>query len=193
MYDFTSHWFLDSKSYWEDLVDEFQPKTALEIGCYEGQSTVFMIENGVEYIDCVDMWNEKAFEDAALGEDPKEVKERFLKNIELANHDETTSVGVHEISSLGFFLKTSRRQDYDLIYIDGSHRAKDVLCDAVLAWNHLSKGGVLIFDDYDWIATDDPTGAQRPALAINSWATVMAPFIKEWESNNPRQKYWIKT
>ena len=36
----------------------------------------------------------------------------------------------------------------DLIYIDGSHLAKDVLSDAILSWKLLKPSGVMIFDDY---------------------------------------------
>ncbi|HEX2816824.1 MAG TPA: class I SAM-dependent methyltransferase, partial [Phenylobacterium sp.] len=38
----------------------------------------------------------------------------------------------------------------ELIYIDGSHQAPDVLTDAVLAFQLLRVGGILIFDDYLW-------------------------------------------
>lgn len=36
------------------------------------------------------------------------------------------------------------------MYIDGSHAAKDVIADAVLAWALLRPGGVLIFDGERW-------------------------------------------
>ncbi len=37
---------------------------------------------------------------------------------------------------------------YDLIYVDGSHEAEDVLVDAVMAWRLLKVAGMVIFDDY---------------------------------------------
>ena len=37
---------------------------------------------------------------------------------------------------------------YDLIYVDGSHEAEDVLVDAVRAWGILKVGGRVIFEDY---------------------------------------------
>ena len=40
-------------------------------------------------------------------------------------------------------------QSYDIIYVDGSHNADDVLEDAVLSWRLLKDGGLLIFDDYE--------------------------------------------
>jgi hypothetical protein len=33
---------------------------------------------------------------------------------------------------------------------DGSHRARDVLEDAVLSWPLLKVGGIMLFDDYLW-------------------------------------------
>ena len=39
---------------------------------------------------------------------------------------------------------------YDVIYIDGSHTAPNVLADSVLAWPLLKVGGILIWDDYLW-------------------------------------------
>lgn len=41
-------------------------------------------------------------------------------------------------------------QQFDLIYIDGSHMRVDVMMDAVLAWPLLKAGGVMVFDDYEW-------------------------------------------
>ena len=101
------------------------------------------------------------------------------------------TIFTHECTSTEYF-KIDRGAMYDMIYIDGSHRAKDILSDAVRAWNCLKKGGIMVFDDYDWLAIDDPIGKQRPAIAIDAWSSVMQPFIEEWKSTNPRQKYWIK-
>jgi len=39
-------------------------------------------------------------------------------------------------------------EKFDMIYIDGDHNACGVLEDAVMAWRHLKKGGMLLFDDY---------------------------------------------
>ena len=39
---------------------------------------------------------------------------------------------------------------FDLIYVDGSHFAKDVLSDSVLGWELLRVGGVMVWGDYRW-------------------------------------------
>ncbi len=41
-------------------------------------------------------------------------------------------------------------QVFDVVYVDASHMAGDVLSDAVLAWKLLAPGGIMIFDDYAW-------------------------------------------
>ena len=38
----------------------------------------------------------------------------------------------------------------DFIYVDGSHQAHDVLCDAILSFKLLRVGGIVCFDDYLW-------------------------------------------
>ena len=39
---------------------------------------------------------------------------------------------------------------FDFIYIDGSHQAPDVLFDALLGFELLRVGGIMVFDDYLW-------------------------------------------
>ena len=53
-------------------------------------------------------------------------------------------------------------QKYDIIYIDGSHEARDVLEDAVLAYRLLKIGGLLIFDD----CVHPPTSTEQ-AVAVS--------------------------
>jgi len=43
-----------------------------------------------------------------------------------------------------------QRPEYDLIYVDGSHVARDVLLDAVCGFALLRTGGLMMFDDYQW-------------------------------------------
>ena len=45
-------------------------------------------------------------------------------------------------------LRAMTGEPFDLVYIDASHEAADVLADAVLAWPLLKPGGFLGFDDY---------------------------------------------
>ncbi len=50
-----------------------------------------------------------------------------------------------------------------VIYVDGSHKARDVIADAVLAWALLRPGGILIFDGAPASLADKGQGC--PAMA----------------------------
>ena len=56
-----------------------------------------------------------------------------------------------------------QRDRFDLIYVDGSHHADDVLVDAIKAFEMLKVNGLMIFDDYFWDyytrTIDNPSGA----------------------------------
>lgn len=59
---------------------------------------------------------------------------------------------------------------YDFIYIDASHKAKDVLDDAVFSWRLLKNNGLLFFDDYRY--TEGETDSDRPKMAIDAFLSV---------------------
>lgn len=58
-------------------------------------------------------------------------------------------------------MRTLPLNSYDLVYIDGSHVASDVLEDAVLAWQLVKIGGFIIFDDYPFAFTQNPAWNTR--------------------------------
>ena len=53
---------------------------------------------------------------------------------------------------------------FDLAYVDGSHRAADVYSDAVLTWAVMAPGGIVIFDDYQWLEAPDMMGNPKPGI-----------------------------
>lgn len=71
-------------------------------------------------------------------------------------------------------------EPFDLIYIDGSHRAADVLIDAVMSFQLLRIGGMMIFDDYIW--TMEPQGQEdllnMPKPAIDAFTSIFARKIR---------------
>ena len=56
-------------------------------------------------------------------------------------------------------------KQFDVIYVDGSHAADDVLTDGITAWRLLKQGGVLIFDDFLWCMY--PRAKANPTWAIS--------------------------
>ena len=69
---------------------------------------------------------------------------------------------------------------FDFIYIDGSHRATDVLCDALLSFRLLKNNGVIVFDDYLW-QEQLPYGIDPlrcPKIAIDAFTNIYCRKIK---------------
>lgn len=55
----------------------------------------------------------------------------------------------------------------DLLYLDGSHLAHDVLADFCLAWPHLSPGAIVILDDYSSAITKSHRVTPEACAAID--------------------------
>jgi hypothetical protein len=77
-------------------------------------------------------------------------------------------------------ILSSNEPPFDLIYVDGSHQASDVLTDAIIAFQLLRVGGVMIFDDYLWCMR--PTGEEdtlnMPKAAIDSFISLFQRKLK---------------
>ena len=75
---------------------------------------------------------------------------------------------IEACAALADLIAERRPEPFDLVYIDGSHQAPDVLTDAVLAFQLLKVGGVMIFDDYLWSmdrpGTQDVLMMPKPAI-----------------------------
>jgi predicted O-methyltransferase YrrM len=178
-YQFTNDWFGPNIPVWRQIVDANKPQRILEIGSFEGRSTTWMIEacsaNGPVEMVCIDTWGggiehqPGGFSEAPMAE----VEVRFRRNISIARSLATHPADVRackDISSraLAGLIAENRPQLFDLVYVDGSHQAPDVLTDAVMAFQLLRVGGVMIFDDYLWSmdrpGTQDVLMMPKPAI-----------------------------
>lgn len=59
------------------------------------------------------------------------------------------------------------KRRYDIAYIDGGHRAAEVYTDAVLTWALMKRGGIVIFDDYQW--RQMPARLDNPGPGIDAF------------------------
>jgi predicted O-methyltransferase YrrM len=156
-FEFTNTWFPGvARQNWEYFIPQFNPKYILEIGSHEGQATCYLIEalskkHPLE-IHCIDPWQNY---DELPDEDMSVIEGRFDKNILLAKSRALHNVTIikrKEQSDIGLsrLLVEGKRNFFDFIYVDGSHKAPEVLLDAVVAFRLLKIGGLMVFDDYIW-------------------------------------------
>jgi predicted O-methyltransferase YrrM len=176
-YKFTKDWFEWAPEVWKQLIphlpSEAGSRRFLEVGSFEGRSTVWIMENMMQdgdYMLCIDTW-EGGEEHGE--EDMDAVFMRFRANVQAAREKTgIKSVGhSRQSSTQGLAEEISEwTGNYDFIYIDGSHRAPDVLTDACMSWPLLKAGGLMVFDDYMW---GNPRDAlHRPKIAIDAFTNI---------------------
>ena len=145
-YKFTEDWFSENNPekvvrQFDEFLSEFKDKTStfLEIGSFEGMSTIWMLENVLtnkeSRLFCIDAWAEWTG-DAFV---------RFVENINKTGlKDKVRIVKGDSSEELRIFPK----EYFDFIYVDGDHDEKAVIKDAIGSFRVLKKGGIIAFDDY---------------------------------------------
>lgn len=170
-YTFSSDWFTHNIDGLNAIFDYLKPQRILEIGSFEGRSTVYFIEKALEYqpsveITCIDSW-EGGAEHAGVW-NMGQVESHFTQNIMTAISHHPNAV-VHKKrgyshSKMIELLAKGFEGYFDYIYVDGSHESPDVLFDALLAHRLVRKGGMISFDDYLW--SPDELGEQRHYMLV---------------------------
>jgi predicted O-methyltransferase YrrM len=140
-------------------------KKFLEIGAFEGRATTWIVENMMEdggKIVCIDTW--EGGEEHVNGE-MTGAEDRFDYNREeLHKKFPRRHVSKHKGKSHFSLSLLIGWKNFDFIYIDGSHIAKDVLTDACMAWPLLRNNGIMVFDDYLWGDMSRPNHVPKPAI-----------------------------
>jgi predicted O-methyltransferase YrrM len=179
-YEFTQQWFEAGEQTWPTIFAQMPVrKRFLEVGSFEGRSSVWLFENALEdggELVCIDTWGGG---EEHGGLDMGAAQKRFIANIELAKEKHPNrSIAAYKGTSTQYLaqLLANYRDPFDFIYIDGSHIARDVLTDACMAWPLLKKDGVMIFDDYLWGDTRDIL--HRPKLAIEAFVNLFAEQLQ---------------
>lgn len=103
--------------------------TALEIGAAWGFSTLAILEAGAKHLTSVD--------DNLLIKAPSEVEVNGY----------TDKWEWNCVKSWKYWAENQTK--FDLVYVDGSHLYDDVSNDLEQAWQRLSKGGLMLADDWD--------------------------------------------
>lgn len=180
-YQFSQDWFSFNLPIWEYHLKQFvhQPELmALEIGSWEGRSTCWLLDHILTHptaqITCIDTFAGGAEHQAVLQDDCLQtIEQRFDFNVAQTGASEKVK---KIVSKSQIALRSLPLNSYHLAYIDGSHIASDVLEDAVLIWRLIKVGGVIIFDDYQFMFPPEVTEAP-PKTAIDAFLTIFSQKI----------------
>lgn len=166
---------------WDKFLYNFVGKkiNIMEIGAYEGEATSWFLKNLMSHKESV-IYAIDTFEGSPeyIDTDFSIIKKTFFKNIKNTKRDNQVIVmQMMSFTALNKLIYEKKMiNQFDIIFIDASHEANDVIMDAVLSWNLLKIGGVLIFDDYKWKKIIQKN--YRPALAIDSFIEIYKPEIE---------------
>ena len=194
-YKFTEDWFTSDGLSMINKLDENNELHFLEIGSFEGKSTIWFLDNFLKNpkstITCVDPWlnygqgknslNSYGVSGMPWNFGETKVKERFLKNIVESGYSDKVKI-IQELSDRALPQLICQNKKYDLIFIDGNHVAPYVLMDSVMSWPLLKVGGYILFDDYSWGLNGDIT--LRPKKSIDSFTEIFSDYIEEVYTKN---------
>jgi predicted O-methyltransferase YrrM len=165
-YTFTCDFVSHAVDVWKQIATRMlERKSFLEIGSYEGRSAIWFAENILDNngnLFCVDNWL-----------DNEEAEHRFDENIKKlrASKPEINVIKCKANSSDCLAQFIIDKKTFDLIYIDASHEAQDVLLDACLSWKLTKHNSVIIFDDY-------LLGGYTAKIAIDIFTNIYQSKIK---------------
>jgi hypothetical protein len=152
---FTEDFFTRCIPHWEALFfgelawDPERPRRVVEIGSFEGGPLDALVPR------------------------TERLHERFLANLEESGQAHKAKVlRMDSFAGITRLLASGARAD--LVYVDGSHEAPDVLADLVLAFRLLPPGGVILYDDYLWSREETPRAdiLGCPKLGIDAFTNI---------------------
>ena len=157
----TVDWFSFKSFFFYLTLKNLKKFSYLEIGCFEGNSFLYVMSNfHPEIAYAVDTWK---------GSDEHQNSEHDLEKVE-KNFDFNLldfSENFIKIKNNSKFFFKENKFFFDIIYVDGSHSYIDVLNDLEESWKILNLNGVLICDDYFFSYYKEKK--KLPANAINAF------------------------
>lgn len=170
---YSHDWFSQHIPCWRNVLGKLagQPNLHfLEIGCFEGLATNWMLDYILTHetsdITVIDTF-EGSPEFTMVGYDSKQnnQKQIFLDNTEKYRNKITILEGMSCAT-----LPTLKKEQFDFIYVDGSHAYEDVASDLYLSFELLKHQGIMTMDDYTWDgvnkATDEFIHAHKNELIV---------------------------
>lgn len=169
--DFTEDWFTAHIDALEPVMRELEggrPRV-LEIGSFEGLSACYFLWRlPGSMVTCVDTFVGTPGTPSAARRDLETAFDRNVALVDAARVRKLVGDSRRLLVDLA-----EERSCFDLVYVDGSHRALDVLVDAALSWQLIPVGGIVVFDDYQWAMLGDDR-LLRPGPAIDAFLGLVA-------------------
>lgn len=133
---------------------------ALQIGAFVGHASRWLCKyiltgKGAMLTD-VDTWqgsDEKAHQEW----DWNDVYNAYIENLYPYHFRRVNHFRLESDIFFENLANLQHKREYDFVYIDGDHTAKQVYLDGLRGWKYLKVGGVIAFDDYEWRESTDPT------------------------------------
>lgn len=150
-FKFTTDWFHGGIQYDFDQnikLDKDCGLKILEIGAFEGKSTVWISETYLCHPNSKLTVIDPYLTSDITTDVKDETIEFFLHNISLSRENSKIEF-IRDLSENILPIFVSEKRKYDLIFIDGSHLSRDIILDVVLSWKMIKKGGYLVMDDYN--------------------------------------------
>ena len=116
----------------------------LQLGVWLGHASIWMLDNiltdPTSELHDVDVWEETEGQDM----DWKPILNLYKNNLSKYKN-------IYSYKELTVDFLNKNNILYDFIYIDANHTPEAVYLDGCLSWNYLKPGGIMAFDDYEWI------------------------------------------
>ena len=180
---FTSDWFSNGLINFEYVKQKITapPESILEIGCHEGRSTCWMLKNllsSTGTITCIDPFAHAPLNAFDNQQPPPNriIEQIFCHNTDLAKLPDQQIRLMPTLSFYALAQLITEKQQFDFVYVDGSHSADAVLADAVMAFGLLKPKGFMIFDDYLW--KDAANLLDRPKMSIDAFVNMFQNSIE---------------
>ena len=163
---------------WDTILHTLKNKDSnigIEVGSFCGGSAVWLLENVIKpsgHLYCID------------------IEEHELLKHNLSVYKNVTFKKGNSFDVLRS-LNNNNTEFADVIYIDGSHHAKNVLEDMVISWNLLKQDGIMILDDYGW--GSDRVDYETPKPAIDAFMYIYRDLYEVlqfgWQVFLKKKKY----
>jgi hypothetical protein len=183
------NWFRTQQHNFEKYVLDLagQPVQMLQIGAFTGDASAWMYDNILvhhedAFLVDVDTWQ---------GSDEPEHDVLDWEHVELTylarNKTWQGAVWRRKMTSDEWFMEYGGCYEWDFAYIDGDHKAVNVLTDGLNAFQDLKVGGIIAFDDYGW--KPELSRWERPEHGVKAFLSLCHDYYETLEIG---YQVWLK-